>query len=845
MKTFCIIAGCLSFSSISFGQVSINSQWTFVKGDQGVEVAGNYGQKGVPAATNKPGGRFFCTGWVDSSSNVWLFGGSEAVSAYNDLWKFSPITKNWTWISGDNTPGSSGVYGAINVAAASNKPGAREAAVSWIDDAGNGWLFGGQGLASTGYGYLNDLWKYDPTSNVWTWIKGENTVNSVGSFGVQNVASNTNTPSARQASFSWKDLSGNLWLFGGQGYDALGRGVYLNDLWKFNVTTKQWTWAKGDNTVASASHVGVAGVYGTFRTPSSANKPGSRSEGASWVDASGYLWLFGGGAVTSSPTSAGIVNDLWRFNTTTSEWTWMSGSATPDALANYGSVGVAAASNVPGARLRVSSCLDNSGSLLLFGGAGYTSATNIRGNLCDLWKYDVSTNLWTWIRGTNTVESPNIYGTQGVADINNRPGARSGALFFTDRRGYLWLFGGGTSGNQVSPGYPTDRKNDLWNVPNPYTFTGSGDWNTPSNWLGNLVAPNNVTAGIEVNIQPAAVNGQATQPGNLAIQAVGRVIVQTGKNLNLNGNFDNVGSMEGSGNFNFVSGTSSFNSTGIITTPMTLSSKRLVLNSDMITGSITLTNTSKMFLNNFNLDMGSGVLTGDANNFVVTNGTGKIKRVVSNSASTFHIGSDSTSYTPVTITNSGVSDSFSVRVVAGVLTRTSTADPITLGAVNRTWLINEAVAGGSNLNLTMQWNGSDEQPGFQRDRAFIAKGCPPPTGCVKGYEDLASVASIGSNPYTISRTSITTSNQSDSFIVRTNPVQYTFTNSTGNGNWNAAANWSPNFVPSIPIQAGTEVIINPPSGSCNFSGDLIIQPGGILRVFTGKTLIVSGKIIQQ
>ena len=33
----------------------------------------------------------------------------------------------------------------------------------WIDAAGNLWLFGGQGLCSSGtVGYLNDLWKYEP-----------------------------------------------------------------------------------------------------------------------------------------------------------------------------------------------------------------------------------------------------------------------------------------------------------------------------------------------------------------------------------------------------------------------------------------------------------------------------------------------------------------------------------------------------------------------------------------------------------------------------------------------------------------------------------------------------------
>jgi len=41
-----------------------------------------------------------------------------------------------------------------------------------------------------------------------------------------------NVPGARYGSFSWIDVSGELWLFGGSGYDASGSWNDLNDLWK-------------------------------------------------------------------------------------------------------------------------------------------------------------------------------------------------------------------------------------------------------------------------------------------------------------------------------------------------------------------------------------------------------------------------------------------------------------------------------------------------------------------------------------------------------------------------------------------------------------------------------------
>ncbi len=50
-------------------------------------------------------------------------------------------------------------------------------------------------------------------------------------------------------------------------------------------------------------------------------------------------------------------------------WTWMSGSNQIDAAGVYGTKGVAAAANVPGARSDSCSWVDDSGDLWLFGGS--------------------------------------------------------------------------------------------------------------------------------------------------------------------------------------------------------------------------------------------------------------------------------------------------------------------------------------------------------------------------------------------------------------------------------------------------------------------------------------------
>jgi hypothetical protein len=116
-----------------------------------------------------PGARYGYATWTDASGNLWLFGGVGYDSmgtpgSLNDLWEYFPETGMWTWVGGSNTVNATGVYGTLGVAAAPNIPGARDNMVSWTDVGGNVWLFGGEGLNSTGADpnapEWNDLWKY-------------------------------------------------------------------------------------------------------------------------------------------------------------------------------------------------------------------------------------------------------------------------------------------------------------------------------------------------------------------------------------------------------------------------------------------------------------------------------------------------------------------------------------------------------------------------------------------------------------------------------------------------------------------------------------------------------------
>ncbi len=155
---------------------------------------------------------------------------------------------------------SVGVYGTKGVGDAANVPGARGQSISWTDSSGNLWLFGGCKVNSAPYlNQRNDLWRYNPKADVWTWMSGKDTYNQRGIYGTKGTPHIDNVPGARGQSISWIDSSGNLWLFGGYGQSSNNHKDTMNDLWRYNPETKRWTWMSG-------SKFGYqCGVYGEKR----------------------------------------------------------------------------------------------------------------------------------------------------------------------------------------------------------------------------------------------------------------------------------------------------------------------------------------------------------------------------------------------------------------------------------------------------------------------------------------------------------------------------------------------------------------------------------------------------
>jgi hypothetical protein len=365
-------------------------------------------------------------------------------------------------------------------------------------------------------------------SGEWAWQGGPfGTNDGIPTYGTLGVPSTKNIPAMREGSGTWTDAKGNLWMLGGSGVDSAGVTATLNDLWRCNPASGQWTWMTGNSAVGtnySGLYGTTSGVYGSQGVAAAGNTTGSRYQGVSWIDASGNLWLFGGSG-TDSVGGSGLLNDLWEYSITANTWTWVGdGNTVPPrntglyqaAAGVYGTQGTASATNIPGGRFEGVAWTDASGNFWLFGGVGADS-TDTDGLLNDVWEYSLSANTWTWMGGSTTVYAPAVYGTEDVASAANTPGARYMMLYWMDATHNLWLFGGGgyTDGDPNAFTYY-----DLWT-------TGSAGTTSPSPSV--MVGPTGpLSFTSTVNTASASQTLTVTNNGTASLSITGISITGTG-----------------------------------------------------------------------------------------------------------------------------------------------------------------------------------------------------------------------------------------------------------------------------------------------------------------------------
>ncbi len=134
-------------------------------------------------------------------------------------------------------------------------------------------------------------------------------------------------------------------------------------------------------------------------------------------------------------------------------------------------------------------------------------------------------------------------------------------------------------------------------------------------------------------------------------------------------------------------------------------SNDMELDSDYVLGTIDFAGSNrKIVLGNHNLTI-NGVVGGNAQNHIITNGSGKLMiKVAPGVSAVYPVGNSS--YNPIRITNNtGLADEISVRVVDEVYLNGSNGTVSDVPRVKRTWDISKANAnGGNGLDFTFYWN---------------------------------------------------------------------------------------------------------------------------------------------
>lgn len=202
------------------------------------------------------------------------------------------------------------------------------------------------------------------------------------------------------------------------------------------------------------------------------------------------------------------------------------------------------------------------------------------------------------------------------------------------------------------------------------------------------------------------------------------------------------------------------------------SNQQIISNAPLTLGSLNIDNNNKVILNNvinissqlnlnnngqlelgihnLNLQPSASILNYDENNYIITNNTGKLSQTVGPINTDFPIGNSS--YNPATLHNIGTVDDFSVRVIDEILEDGITGAPFISEVVNRTWDIEEATIGGSNISLSLQWNEGQELTNFIRTASGIIHYTG---GAWDNSLGFGTATDLGGNNHTVTGSNIT------------------------------------------------------------------------------------------
>ncbi len=247
--------------------------------------------------------------------------------------------------------------------------------------------------------YVTTVWNYDPKTDLYRWVAGPGNFTVPRNPGVLGVPSPDNAPGPVYYTISTIDHNDNLWFF---------TTTYCCELWMFNTTSYLFTRMQGPT--------GVSPAAGTL-------------EAACFVtDSLNNFWLLSG--VMISPAES--TNRVWHFNTTSLQWTFISG--------NTSFVQTVYADSLYGGRQGPGCDIDENDRVWLFGGSEASAGSSpvVFFMYSDVWSFDTRTTQWQLERGSDATTKNNAQ-TVVSEDFHpdNNPSARETASFVDRKDGTL------------------------------------------------------------------------------------------------------------------------------------------------------------------------------------------------------------------------------------------------------------------------------------------------------------------------------------------------------------------------------------------------------------------------
>jgi hypothetical protein len=442
--------------------------------------------------------------------------------------------------------------------------------------------------------------------------------------------------------------------------------------------------------------------------------------------------------------------------------------------------------------------------------------------------------------GTVTIQSGGVFNINTGGFVStNAPAYASGSS--------LWYLTGGTYGRGLEWSAISGK-----GYPHHVVVAGSTTLNPASAGAANAAVPfrcgGNLTINSGANIfmnsggnnmtVPLIVNGNINLVGSLAGSN------SIGGDIELKGNWNNNGvavtnffpnsrtvTFNGSSNQNIGGSNTTVIPFAFLTIDNTAGVTLTAYNVE-VNNQLNLTN-GKVTLGAFNLKLNglnTPLVGGTSSNYIVTNSTGVLSRNFNNVATLYPVGPDASTYSPVTLQQSGTADDITVLVKTAPAFVPGVADLNQM--VNLQWTINESTSGGNNLSSNFQWPLSSEAPGFIRGSGVFQGDY---TG---GSWQVRASALSGGNPYL--------SSSSVNFMGTLSNTPFVVGNINGiigcvatiaSGDWHNTSTWSGGNIPPTSSTACIGHTVQITSANTNALSSVTISSGGSLDINATRSLI--------